>query len=48
MSAWSLWTWISIAILSVGSIAVFVWFLVDILRIRTEILEEERARGERG
>lgn len=42
MNVWSLWTWISIGILTFGSVAIFVWFLADILRIRREILEQER------
>jgi hypothetical protein len=27
-----LWTWISIGVLVLGSLAVFVWFLVDVAR----------------
>jgi hypothetical protein len=42
MSSWEVWTWISIVILTVGSAAVFFWFLADIVRIRRQILEEER------
>jgi hypothetical protein len=49
MSSWEFWTWVSILILTVGAVAVFGWFLVDILRIRREILDEEaqetRAEG---
>jgi hypothetical protein len=44
MNAWTVWTWISIGILTIGSTAVFIWFVVDILRIRREILEEEELR----
>jgi hypothetical protein len=43
MNVWTLWTWISVGILTIGSILVFAWFLYDIFRIRREILEEERA-----
>jgi hypothetical protein len=32
MSAWELWTWVSIVILIGGSLAIFAWFLVDALR----------------
>jgi len=42
VSVWTAWTWISIAVLTVGSLAVFAWFLLDLVRIRREILEEER------
>lgn len=53
MTVWTFWTWVSIAVLTVGSVAVFLWFLRDLVRIRREILEEEReaareAASERG
>lgn len=35
-AAWEAWTRVAIAILEVGSVAVFAWFLVDVVR---------RARG---
>jgi hypothetical protein len=34
MTALELWTWISIGVLILGSSAVFVWFLRDVLRMR--------------
>jgi hypothetical protein len=43
MNVWTLWTWLSVGVLTIGSILVFAWFLYDILWIRREILEEERA-----
>ena len=33
MTALELWTWISIVVLILGSSAVFVWFLRDVLRM---------------
>ena len=33
MSGWDLATWLSIAVLTVGAGAVFVWFLRDVLRM---------------
>lgn len=33
MSAWTAATWASIGILGIGSIAVFVWFLRDAIRL---------------
>ena len=33
MTALELWTWISIAVLMLGSCAVFIWFLRDLLRM---------------
>jgi hypothetical protein len=47
MNVWSLWTWVAIGVLIFGSLAVFAWFLRDLLRIRREILREERERGSR-
>ena len=32
VAAWEAWTRIAIAILEVGSVAVFAWFLVDVVR----------------
>jgi len=29
MSVWTLWTWISVAVLVAGSAAVFAWFVRD-------------------
>jgi hypothetical protein len=54
VSAWEVWTWVSIGVLTLGSAAVFLWFLFDIVKIRRQVLEEERAardereRDERG
>jgi hypothetical protein len=42
VSVWTFWTWVAIVVLTFGSIAVFVWFLRDLVRIRREVLEEER------
>ncbi len=33
MNAWELWTRIAIAVLELGSIAVFAWFLVEVVRL---------------
>ncbi len=33
MNGWDLMTWISIAVLVLGSAAVFVWFLRDAVRL---------------
>jgi hypothetical protein len=43
VSVWTFWTWVAIVVLTFGSIAVFAWFLRDLVRIRREVLEEERA-----
>jgi len=48
MNLWSLWTWISIVVLIFGSAMVFVWFLIDIVRIRQEIIGEEAAEPRDG
>lgn len=41
MTPWTIWTDVSIFVLTAGAVAVFLWFLIDIVRIRREILEEE-------
>ena len=33
MSGWEIGTWIAIGVLFVGSVAVFLWFLGDALRL---------------
>ena len=33
MTALELWTWVSIGVLILGSSAVFIWFLRDVLRM---------------
>ncbi len=33
MSAWEFWTWVAIAVLVFGSIAAFIWFLRDAVRL---------------
>jgi hypothetical protein len=48
MTGWALWTWVSIVVLTVGSSAVFVWFLFDLLRLRREILGEEAGEADGG
>jgi hypothetical protein len=48
VNLWTFWTWLSIVVLTVGSVAVFCWFLVDILRIGREILDEDRAAEDVG
>ena len=46
MSGWELATWVSIVLLVFGSIAVFIWFLVDAVRwLRTH--PDRRTRPER-
>ncbi len=48
MSAWTLWTWISVAVLVVGSAAIFAWFIRDARLVFRDMgaVHEERA-GER-
>ena len=36
MSALAWWTWVAIVVLVAGSIAVFVWFARDLLRMARE------------
>jgi hypothetical protein len=49
MSVWELWTWVSIVVLTIGSMAVFLWFLLDLVRVRREVLDEEQeGDGTRG
>jgi heme exporter protein D len=45
MNAWAFWTWAAVVVLTFGSVAVFVWFLVDLVRIRREVLDDEREDG---
>ena len=33
MTPLELWTWIAIGVLTIGSAAVFVWFLYDVMRL---------------
>lgn len=33
MNAWTIFTWLSIAILVLGSVGVFIWFLDDARRL---------------
>lgn len=33
MSGWEIGTWIAIGVLAVGSVAVFLWFLNDAVRL---------------
>lgn len=33
MSGWELGTWAAIGVLAVGSVAVFIWFLRDAIRL---------------
>lgn len=33
MSAWDLWTWVAIAVLVLGAPLIFIWFLVDAVRL---------------
>jgi hypothetical protein len=33
MTTWELYTWIAIVVLVVGSVGIFVWFLVDVRRL---------------
>jgi len=47
MSAWTLWTWISVAILIAGPVAVFAWFLRDARRVFRDIGVAERDDGAR-
>jgi hypothetical protein len=42
MSAWELFTWISIAVLVLGSGAVFAWFLRDALRLLRGFDDDDR------
>jgi len=49
MSAWTLWTWVSVVVLVVGSAAVFAWFLRDVrLVFRDMGATHEEHAGERG
>jgi hypothetical protein len=48
MSVWSFWTWISVGVLTVGSVLVFLWFLRDLIRLRSDIIHEEHAEEEEG
>jgi hypothetical protein len=47
MNLWTFWTWVSILVLTIGSFAVFVWFLYDLLHIRRDIMESERLERSR-
>jgi hypothetical protein len=45
MSAWTLWTWISIGVLAGGAPAIFVWFLRDARRLFRETGGAPERRG---
>lgn len=45
MSGWTLWTWVSVAVLVVGSVAVFAWFLRDARRLFRDVGVAGEERG---